>query len=252
MCILPHFKKYIWIKLLLQIIGISVMIFSIFHTQKRKDNIVFTKERMKISSTRIGYFPTINCLYSMIPRETREHMERVGRYSELLFRALYDENRELINREFGENFLMYSEEVFKYHDIGRFFIPISVLNKVEKLTDEEFQMIKDHAVNAVPAIASVYKKPFPKDVMVHMLNIAVYHHEKWDGTGYPKGMKGTEIPLGARICAIADTYDGITSWKPYKKKQTTTDEAVLIITKESGKQFDPHLVDVFRSCIFNS
>lgn len=213
---------------------------------------MFTKEKTKISSTHVGYFPTINCLYSMIPRETREHMERVGRYSEVLFRTLYENNPQLIIKEFGENFLIYSEEVFKYHDIGRFFIPISVLNKVEKLTDEEFQIIKDHAINAVPAVESIYKKPYPRDVMAQLLNIAVYHHEKWDGGGYPKGLKETEIPLGARICAIADTYDGITSWKPYKKKQTTKDEAVLIITKESGRQFDPHLVDVFRSCIFNT
>jgi HD-GYP domain-containing protein (c-di-GMP phosphodiesterase class II) len=85
--------------------------------------------------------------------------------------------------------------------------------------------------------------------MKQLVNIAVYHHERWDGGGYPEGRKEKEIPLGARICAIADTYDGITAWKPYKKKQTTMDEAVLIITKESGKQFEPHLVDVFRSCM---
>ena len=80
------------------------------------------------------------------------------------------------------------------------------------------------------------------------MNIAVYHHERWDGTGYPEGKKEKEIPLSARICAIADTYDGITSWKPYKKQQTTREEAINIIRKESGKQFDPYLVDVFRAC----
>lgn len=213
---------------------------------------MFTKDKMQVCSTRIGYFPTINYLYSMIPRETREHMERVGRYSEVLFRALYEESSELLKKEFGENFLVYSEDVFKYHDIGKFFTPISILNKVEKLTDEEFKIIKDHTVNAVPAIKSIYKKPYQRDVMAQLIKIAVYHHEKWNGDGYPRGLKGTEIPLGARICAIADTYDGITSWKPYKKKQTTKDEAVSIIAKESGKQFDPHLVDVFCSCIFNT
>lgn len=224
------------------------MVYILYRKEGRE---VFTKDRTEIKSTRIGYFPTINCLYSMIPRETREHMERVGKYSEVLFRALYDDNPQLIEEEFGENFLAFSEEVFRYHDIGRFFIPISILNKVEKLTDEEFQLIKDHAINAIPAVESIYKKPYPCDVMKQLLNIAVYHHERWDGGGYPKRLKGNEIPLGARICAIADTFDGITSWKPYKKKQTTKDEAVLIITKESEKQFDPHLVDIFRSCIIN-
>lgn len=210
---------------------------------------MFTNEKTKISSSHTGYFPTINCLYSMIPRETREHMERVGRYSEVLFKALYEKDPYLIKEEFGENFLVCSREVFKYHDIGRFFIPISVLNKVEKLTDAEFQIIKNHTVNAIPAIEGVYKKPYPHEIMVQLLSIAVYHHEKWDGSGYPEGMKEKDIPLGARICAIADTYDGITSWKPYKKKQVTWEEAILIIAGESGRQFDPYLVDVFCSCI---
>lgn len=209
---------------------------------------MFTTDRTKIKSTCVGCFPTIHSLYSMIPRETRLHMERVGKYAEIIFRFLYHEQPELVEREFGTAFLDSSEEAFRYHDIGRFYIPISVLNKVEKLTDQEFQMIKDHTINAVPAIESIYKKPFQYDVMEHLVNIAVYHHERWDGSGYPEGKKEKDIPLGARICAIADTYDGITSWKPYKKKQTTRDEALLIITKESGKQFDPYLVEIFRAC----
>lgn len=210
---------------------------------------MFTNDRTKVASSKIGRYPTIHSLYSMIPRETREHMERVGQYSENFYRFLLKENPDLVNSELGEDFQEYSQDVFKFHDIGRIYIPVSVLNKVEKLTDEEFQMIKDHAINAVPAIESIYKKPFPYDIMEQMVNIAVYHHEKWDGTGYPERISGNEIPFGARLCAIADTYDGITSWKPYKRKQTTRDEAVLIITKESGKQFDPYLVEMFRASV---
>ncbi len=212
---------------------------------------MFTTDETKVASTKKGYFPTIHSLYSMIPRETREHMERVGGYSEQIFRYLYKEKPQMVEEEFGTEFLKCSQEVFKYHDIGRFFIPVSVLNKVEKLTDEEFQLIKDHAINAIPAVESIYKKPYNREVMKHLLEIAVYHHERWDGGGYPRKLKQTEIPLGARICAIADTYDGITSWKPYKKRQTTRDEAVLIITKESGKQFDPYLVEIFRACMIS-
>ena len=212
---------------------------------------MFVADRTKVASTKRGYFPTIHSLYSMIPRETREHMERVGGYSEQIFRYLYKEQPQLVEEEFGTEFLGCSQEVFKYHDIGRFFIPIAVLNKVEKLTDEEFQLIRDHAINAIPAVRSIYRKPYSREVMEHLLEIAVYHHERWDGGGYPKKLKQKEIPLGARICAIADTYDGITSWKPYKKRQTTRDEAVLIITKESGKQFDPYLVELFRACMIS-
>ena len=184
----------------------------------------------------------------MIPRETRLHMERVGRYSETIYRFLIRINPSLVQKEirFGNGDDV--ELLFRYHDIGRFFIPVSILNKVERLTDEEFQIIKDHAMNAIPAIESIYKKPFSDESMMEWMNIAVYHHERWDGTGYPEGKKEKEIPLSARICAIADTYDGITSWKPYKKRQTTREEAINIIRKESGKQFDPYLVDVFRAC----
>ena len=184
----------------------------------------------------------------MIPRETRLHMARGGRYSETIFRFLLRMNPTMIESEMIIGTGDEVELLFRYHDIGRFFIPVSILNKVERLTDEEFQIIKDHAMNAIPAIESIYKKPFSDESMMEWMNIAVYHHERWDGTGYPEGKKEKEIPLSARICAIADTYDGITSWKPYKKRQTTREEAINIIRKESGKQFDPYLVDVFRAC----
>lgn len=183
----------------------------------------------------------------MIPRETRDHMNRVGEYAEILFRFICEIDPERVESEIGDEFKLYSKSIFTYHDIGRIYIPFEVLNKVEKLTDEEFQLIKDHAVNAVPAMKSIYKKPFPNSVMDKFYNVAVYHHERWDGNGYPNRLEGDNIPLEARICAIADTYDGITSWKPYKKKQTTREEAITIISKESGKQFDPELVDLFRA-----
>lgn len=110
-------------------------------------------------------------------------------------------------------------------------------------------MIKDHTINARKAIRSIYIQPFPDEIMEQWEKIAVYHHERFDGGGYPGGKKGEKIPIGARICAIADTYDGIVSWKPYKKKQTTKEEAVRIIEEESGGQFQPELVEIFRECI---
>lgn len=132
--------------------------------------------------------------------------------------------------------------------MGRHYIPFALLNKVGKLTPEEVQTIKDHTVNARRAIKTVYRQPFSDEMMEKWEEIAVYHHERFDGTGYPEGRAGMDIPLGARICAIADTYEGIVSWKPYKKKQTTRQEAADIIESESGKQFQPELVEVFKHC----
>lgn len=212
------------------------------------DSIMFTKDRKEIRSSEEGNFPTLNCLYSTIPRETRMHMERVGRYADILFKELYRHNKEYVVMNMGEEFAGYSEEVFRMHDIGRHYIPVSILYKVSKLTDEEFMIIKNHTINAIKAEKSIYYKPYPTEVMNQLLDIAVYHHEHWNGKGYLEGRSGVEIPLGARICAIADTYDGIISWKPYKRTQVTKEEAMKIICSESGKQFQPDLIEIFKSC----
>ena len=210
---------------------------------------MLVKDRTLVCSSKKGCFPTLQDLYSTIPMETRIHMQNVGRYADILFRAVYNYDKEWVCAQMGEEFAQYSKDVFMMHDIGRHYIPISILNKVEKLTDEEIQIIKNHTVDATKAIESVYTEPYPQKVMEQLLNIALYHHERYDGEGYPKGLKGEEIPLGARICAIADTYDGITAWKPYKRKQTTKEMATEIIAKEAGKQFDPELVKLFMQCV---
>ena len=210
---------------------------------------MLVKDRTLVCSSKKGCFPTLQDLYSTIPRETRIHMQNVGRYADILFRAVYNREKELALSQMGEEFMKYSQEVFMMHDIGRHYIPVSILNKVEKLTDEEIQIIKNHTVDVAKAVDSVYEEPYPQDVMEQLLQIALYHHERYDGGGYPLGLKGDEIPLGARICAIADTYDGITAWKPYKRKQTTKEEATEIIVKESGKQFAPMLVNIFLQCV---
>ncbi len=176
-------------------------------------------------------------------------MQNVGRYADILFCVVRNQNREKVNEIMGADFAKYSKEVFTMHDIGRHYIPVNILNKVEKLTPEEIQIIKNHTTDVAKAIDSVYKEPYPQEILEQLLQIALYHHERYDGKGYPLGLKGKEIPLGARICAIADTYEGITAWKPYKKKQTTKEEATEIIVKESGKQFDPELVELFLQCV---
>lgn len=222
---------------------------SVLYAEKVNLKEMLVKDRTLVCSSKKGCFPTLQDLYSTIPRETRIHMQNVGRYADILFRAVYNREKELILSSMGEEFMKYSREVFMMHDIGRHYIPVSILNKVEKLTEEEIQIIKNHTVDVAKAVDSVYKEPYPQSVMEQLLQISLYHHERYDGGGYPLGLKGDEIPLGARICAIADTYDGITAWKPYKRKQTTKEEATQIIVKESGKQFDPMLVNIFLQCV---
>lgn len=207
------------------------------------------EERNMVKSSEVGCFPTMEALQSTLPRNVRIHMKRVGKYADILYQYMLKRNIENVEEELGGDFARYSEEVFALHDIGRHFIPFAVLNKVGGLSEEEIQIIKNHTVNARKAIRSIYIQPFPNGIMEQWEKIAVYHHERFDGEGYPEGKRGKEIPIGARICAIADTYDGIVSWKPYKKKQTTKEEAVQIIEGEAGGQFQPELVGIFKECV---
>ncbi|EOS73211.1 hypothetical protein C819_03936 [Lachnospiraceae bacterium 10-1] len=206
-------------------------------------------DKNEISPSEVGCFPDLDALWSTFPRSTRLHMERVGKYADAMYQYMADADLENINDSLGEAFRPVSRQVFMLHDIGRHYIPFELLNKVEDLTREELQLIKDHTVNAKRAIKSIYKQPFSDEIMKIWEDTAVFHHERFDGKGYPYQLTGVEIPLVARICAIADTYDGITSWKPYKKKQTTREEALKIIGEEAGGQFQPELVDIFKRCI---
>ncbi len=210
---------------------------------------MITTDKNLIKSSEIGCFPTLDALCSTLPRNVRIHMKRVGKYADILYRYMVEKGIGNVREQMGEEFGRYSEEIFALHDIGRHFIPFEIFNKVEGLSEEEKQIIKDHTVNARKAVKGIYIQPFPDGIMEQWQNIAVYHHERFDGGGYPEGKKGEDIPIGARICAIADTYDGIVSWKPYKKKQTTREEAVRIIEGEAGGQFQPELVGIFKECI---
>jgi putative two-component system response regulator len=124
----------------------------------------------------------------------------------------------------------------KLHDIGKLVIPDLVLNKPGKLTDEEYALVKTHPDTS----ARILKPILPESILA----LIRHHHERWDGRGYPAGLKGEAIPLGARILAIADTYDAMTSTRAYRGA-LTGGEAFAEIGRCAGGQFDPALVPVF-------
>jgi putative two-component system response regulator len=130
------------------------------------------------------------------------------------------------------------------HDVGKISISDSVLKKPGKLTDEEFEDMKKHTSFGKQIVEKVEALAKESDFLKYAKIFAATHHEKWDGTGYPEGLKEHGIPLLGRIMAIADVYDALISIRPYKKA-FTHEEAVDIIKKGSGTQFDPVLVDVF-------
>jgi putative two-component system response regulator len=130
------------------------------------------------------------------------------------------------------------------HDVGKIAIDDNILRKPGKLNDEEFTEMKRHTVFGEQIIRKIETMAKESDFLKYAKIFAASHHEKWDGTGYHRGLKGNDIPLLGRIMAIADVYDALTSVRPYKKA-FTHEEAVQIITEGSGSQFDPVLVEVF-------
>ncbi len=127
------------------------------------------------------------------------------------------------------------------HDIGKMGIPDSILLKAGPLTDEEWEIMRRHPVYA-------YELIYPITHLRPSLDIPYCHHEKWDGSGYPRGLKGEQIPLAARIFAVVDVWDALTSDRPYRKAWTSK-KALDYIREQSGKYFDPHVVEIFLSLI---
>jgi HD-GYP domain-containing protein (c-di-GMP phosphodiesterase class II) len=123
------------------------------------------------------------------------------------------------------------------HDMGKIGIPDSILHKPDKLTDEEWKIMRKH-----PQLA--YDMLYPIEYLRPALEIPLTHHEKWDGTGYPRGLKGEEIPIVARLFAVVDVWDALTSDRPYRPAWSQ-DEALAYIREQSGKHFDPQVVDLF-------
>jgi hypothetical protein len=129
------------------------------------------------------------------------------------------------------------------HDIGKLGIKDMILLKPAKLTDEEFEEMKKHAIYGYEIL-----KDSTIDILKMASNVALCHHEKYDGTGYPRGLKGEEIPTEARIVAVADVFDALTSRRPYKEPYEI-ERAVEIIEKDSGKHFDPKVVQAFKKAL---
>ena len=130
------------------------------------------------------------------------------------------------------------------HDVGKVTVPEAILNKPGKLTDEEFTAIKAHTTEGKRIIGQTIYKTGEAEFLLSARFSAAYHHERWDGAGYPYGLKKTGIPLHGRIVAVIDVYDALVNDRPYRKAMSHAD-AVGIIKNEAGKHFDPAIVEVF-------
>ena len=173
---------------------------------------------------------------------TGGHVERTTAYIKILIDAMLEKG--IYSDEICDfNFDLFVSSA-RLHDVGKIAISDLILNKAGKLTDEEFEIMKTHAAEGERIIDQISSRTDDVEFLCNAKLFAGYHHERWDGKGYPHKLAGENIPLHGRIMAIADVYDALVSERPYKKA-FTPDEAVKIIMEGSGTQFDPILADMF-------
>jgi len=160
---------------------------------------------------------------------TRGHSERVAQYALKLAKE---------TNKFNENSLKYFYYTCLLHDIGKVNIPDAILIKPGRLTEEEYEVIKQHPVTGAEAVKEV-------EGIADYIDIIKHHHERWDGKGYPSGLSKDNIPYAARITAIADAFDAMTSNRSYRSA-LSVEEAYKRIIEGSGTHFDPNLVELFK------
>jgi len=201
--------------------------------------------KQSLQSVRKVHNATINIIANMVENRdevTGEHIDRTQQYIKILI-------NELIRTD------VYAEEISKWnldlllpsaqlHDVGKIKVSDLILNKPGKLTNDEFSMIKRHCDEGERIIDEIIDKAEEDGFLIHAKKFAGCHHEKWDGSGYPRGYSGNDIPLEGRIMAIADVYDALISERPYKNK-FTHEQAIEIIKKDNGIHFDPKIVEAF-------
>ncbi len=176
--------------------------------------------------------------------ETGVHLERMAAYSRRIAEELRDGPH---SRQVDEGFIELLDKSSPLHDIGKVGIPDSILLKPGPLTRAEAKIMQTHTTIGGDTLRSVIEQYETHSFLIMAMEIAYSHHERWDGSGYPAGKSGEEIPLAARIVALADAYDAITSDRPYKRAFDHA-EALRRIEVDRGLHFDPVVVDAFDRC----
>lgn len=175
-------------------------------------------------------------------QNTGAHVRKTARYAEIILSEMKKKGyyAEMLTDTYISDVISSAP----LHDVGKIQVPDAILNKPGRLDDEEFAIMKTHTTAGRDIISQAIDLVPNSGYLDEARNLAAYHHEKWDGSGYPNGMAGEEIPLSARVMAVADVFDALVSKRSYKKP-FTFEEAMQIIKDGSGKHFDPLIVDAF-------
>lgn len=185
--------------------------------------------KSRLSNARLELVQRLSQASEWRDNETGAHIKRMSAYCRIVADVL----------KMGEHYCEVIELAASMHDIGKIAIPDSILHKPGKLTDEEYEIMKQHAEAGGQLLEGA-----DDELMKMARDIAYFHHERWDGNGYPRKLAAEQIPLSARIAAVCDVFDALISERPYKKAWPV-EEALTVIKDGSGSQFEPRIVDAF-------
>ena len=213
-------------------------------TEKKKMEMDLLESYRKVHEARTATILGLAKLAEYRDEGTGTHLERIREYARILTAQLArnPKYRDLIDQQYIDD--IYQSSIL--HDIGKVGTPDRLLLKPGELTEEEFETIKRHTLMGGNALKAIESQIEGKSFLAMGKEIAFNHHEKWDGSGYPRGLKGESIPLSARIIAVADVYDALTTERFYKKAYSHA-KARDMILELKGKHFDPQIVNAFKA-----
>ncbi len=178
--------------------------------------------------------------------DTGAHVQKTAAYVKIIVEGLKEKGYYLT--KITPKFMSDVVRSAPLHDIGKINIPDGILNKPGKLSDEEYEIMKKHTTEGKRIMENAISTVEGDNYLKEARNMAAYHHERWDGKGYPEGIHGEVIPLSARIMAVADVFDALTSPRVYKPA-FSLEKSLAIIEEGKGTQFDPKCVEVFMDSL---
>ncbi|MCB2293506.1 HD domain-containing protein [Clostridium algoriphilum] len=197
-------------------------------------NKTYNNIEIKLENAYLSGFEAMAALVDAKDFYTGEHSKNVSKYVSIICNNLSCSK----NKEDSKNKVKIAAT---FHDLGKIGVPDNILKNPGKLSNSDYEIMKTHPIIGANVIDKI-------EGFSEISTIIRHHHERWDGAGYPDGLKGNEIPFGSQIISIADTFDAITSDRVYRKGRSE-DIAIKILTNEKGKQFNPELVDIFIKSI---
>ncbi|MDT8298908.1 MAG: HD domain-containing protein, partial [Spirochaetaceae bacterium] len=235
---LKHIRRMVISLVALSGLVFYVLLFILFY----RSYVSLRRSNRRLEKTQAVTIRTMSRLAELRDTDTGAHIDRTSLYCEVLARELMKKKQYsgYISHKYVEDL----KRSAPLHDIGKVGIPDSILNKPGPLTDEDWILMKRHPKLGAQILKKAVEELDFQSYFEIGLQVALCHHENWDGTGYPEGLSGERIPLSSRIMALADVYDALRTHRPYKAPMSH-ETAMNIILDDRGKKFDPGIVDAF-------